>query len=44
MGILFLLAGYFTPGSLERKSYARFLSDRFLRLGPASSLTSRSGW
>jgi len=33
MGILFLLAGYFTPGSLERKGYARFLSDRFLRLG-----------
>jgi fucose 4-O-acetylase-like acetyltransferase len=33
MGILFLLAGYFTPGSLERKGYARFLGDRFLRLG-----------
>ena len=33
MGLLFLLAGYFTPGSLERKGYARFLSDRFLRLG-----------
>ena len=33
MGFLFLLAGYFTPGSLERKGYARFLSDRFLRLG-----------
>ena len=33
MGILFLLAGYFTPGSLERKGYASFLSDRFLRLG-----------
>jgi peptidoglycan/LPS O-acetylase OafA/YrhL len=33
MGILFLLAGYFTPGSLERKGYARFLSDRFCALG-----------
>jgi len=33
MGILFLLAGYFTPGSLERKGYTSFLSDRFLRLG-----------
>jgi peptidoglycan/LPS O-acetylase OafA/YrhL len=33
MGFLFLLAGYFTPGSLERKGYNRFLSDRFLRLG-----------
>jgi hypothetical protein len=33
MGFLFLLAGYFTPGSLERKGYARFLNDRFLRLG-----------
>ena len=31
MGFLFLLAGYFTPGSLERKGYARFLSDRFLQ-------------
>lgn len=33
MGLLFLLAGYFTPASLERKGYARFLGDRFLRLG-----------
>jgi fucose 4-O-acetylase-like acetyltransferase len=33
MGFLFLLAGYFTPGSPERKGYARFLGDRFLRLG-----------
>ena len=33
MGLLFLLAGYFTPGSLERKGYAQFLGDRFLRLG-----------
>jgi peptidoglycan/LPS O-acetylase OafA/YrhL len=33
MGFFFLLAGYFTPGSLERKGYARFIADRFLRLG-----------
>lgn len=33
MGFFFLLAGYFTPGSLERKGYARFISDRLLRLG-----------
>jgi peptidoglycan/LPS O-acetylase OafA/YrhL len=33
MGFFFLLAGYFTPPSLERKGYARFITDRFLRLG-----------
>jgi peptidoglycan/LPS O-acetylase OafA/YrhL len=33
MGFFFLLAGYFTPASLERKGHARFLGDRFLRLG-----------
>ena len=33
MGFFFLLAGYFTPGSLERKGYGRFVCDRFLRLG-----------
>ncbi len=33
MGFFFLLAGYFTPLSLERKGYARFLCDRLLRLG-----------
>lgn len=33
MGFFFLLAGYFTPGSLERKGYGRFVGDRFLRLG-----------
>jgi peptidoglycan/LPS O-acetylase OafA/YrhL len=33
MGFFFLLAGYFTPPSLEHKGYARFLGDRFLRLG-----------
>ncbi|MGD0683025.1 MAG: acyltransferase family protein [Terracidiphilus sp.] len=33
MGYFFLLAGYFTPASLERKGYARFIGDRCLRLG-----------
>jgi peptidoglycan/LPS O-acetylase OafA/YrhL len=33
MGFFFLLAGYFTPNSLERKGYGRFMLDRFLRLG-----------
>jgi len=33
MGFFFLLAGYFTPASLERKGYARFMADRFIRLG-----------
>jgi len=33
MGFFFLLAGYFTPASLERKGYGRFIGDRFLRLG-----------
>jgi peptidoglycan/LPS O-acetylase OafA/YrhL len=33
MGLFYLLAGYFTPRSLERKGYTRFIADRFLRLG-----------
>jgi len=33
MGFFFLLAGYFTPDSLERKGYVRFIGDRCLRLG-----------
>jgi glucan biosynthesis protein C len=33
MGFLFLLAGYFVPGSLERKGPRRFLADRMFRLG-----------
>jgi fucose 4-O-acetylase-like acetyltransferase len=33
MGFFFLLAGFFTPGSLERKGYTRFICDRLLRLG-----------
>ncbi|MBS1803076.1 MAG: acyltransferase family protein [Acidobacteria bacterium] len=33
MGFFFLLAGYFTPGSLERKGFGQFIGDRFTRLG-----------
>ena len=33
MGILFFLAGFFTPGSLDRKGPSVFLKDKLLRLG-----------
>ncbi|UCE91502.1 MAG: acyltransferase family protein [Methanobacteriota archaeon] len=33
MGMLFLLAGYFTPGSYQRKGLTRFMKDRAIRLG-----------
>lgn len=33
MGAFFLLAGYFTPGALDRKGPAAFSRDRVLRLG-----------
>jgi len=33
MGALFLISGYFTPGSFERKGTGAFLKDRLLRLG-----------
>ena len=33
MGAFFLLAGYFTPGSFERKGFGAFMMDRLLRLG-----------
>ncbi len=33
MGCLFLVSGYFTPASLDRKGPRRFLIDRLLRLG-----------
>ena len=33
MGAFFLIAGYFTPGSFDRKGAARFLSGRLVRLG-----------
>jgi len=33
MGLLFLISGYFSPGSLERKGPRRFFRDRLIRLG-----------
>ena len=33
VGCFFLIAGYFTPGSCDRKGRRRFLIDRLLRLG-----------
>ena len=33
MGALFLIAGYFTPGSFERKGAGSFLKGRLIRLG-----------
>lgn len=33
MGFLFMISGYFTPGSYDRKGPWRFLVDRLLRLG-----------
>jgi glucan biosynthesis protein C len=33
MGFFFLLSGYFTPGSFERKGLKSFLKDRLIRLG-----------
>ncbi len=33
MGALFLLAGYFTPGSFDRKGSGSFLKGRLVRLG-----------
>jgi glucan biosynthesis protein C len=33
MGFFFLLAGYFTPGSYDRKGPRSFLRDRLVRLG-----------
>ena len=33
MSAFFLIAGYFTPRSLERKGAATFIKDRFIRLG-----------
>lgn len=33
MGAFFLIAGYFTPGSFDRKGPAAFLRNRLLRLG-----------
>ena len=33
MGLFLLIAAYFVPGSYDRKGTARFLKDRFIRLG-----------
>ena len=33
MGALFLIAGFFTPGSFERKGSGPYLRDRLIRLG-----------
>jgi glucan biosynthesis protein C len=33
MGFFFLISGYFTPGSFERKGLRTFLKDRMIRLG-----------
>jgi len=33
MGAFFLLAGYFTPGSYDRKGAGSFIKDRLIRLG-----------
>jgi glucan biosynthesis protein C len=33
MGAFFLLAGYFTPGSFDRKGAGSFIKDRLIRLG-----------
>lgn len=51
MGAFFLLAGYFTPGSYDRKGAGKFLLDRLVRLGIPLMLfyfvlnpLSRMGW
>lgn len=33
MGLLFFIAGYYVPGSYDRKGPWRFMKDRFVRLG-----------
>ena len=33
MGAFFLIAGYFTPGSFDRKGVGAFIKDKLLRLG-----------
>ncbi|HYC20311.1 MAG TPA: acyltransferase family protein [Candidatus Bathyarchaeia archaeon] len=33
MGLLFMISGYFSPGSLKRKGPKRFVRDRLIRLG-----------
>ena len=48
MGLLFLIAAYFTPASYDRKGPTRFLKDRFLRFrtgqkGTAQDFRPRPG-
>lgn len=38
MGLLFLIAGYFVPGSCDRKGLRRFLTDRAVRLGVPTAI------
>lgn len=33
MGLFFFVSGYYTPESLDKKGYLKFLLDRFIRLG-----------
>lgn len=33
MGFLFLIAGYFVPGSIDKKGNRKFIMDRLIRLG-----------
>ena len=33
MGLLFLIAGYFTPNSYDKKGFGLFIKDRLIRLG-----------
>ncbi len=33
LGFFFMISGYFTPGSYERKGPGKYLKDRFVRLG-----------
>lgn len=33
MGLLFFIAGYFVPGAYDRRGFAKFNKDRFIRLG-----------
>ena len=55
MGLFFLLAGYFTPGSIDRSGVGGFVRDRLIRLGmpllvfvtllgPATIALARTAW
>jgi glucan biosynthesis protein C len=43
MGFFFLLAGYFTPSSLDRKGAGRFIQDRLLSFVIGASLRRLPG-